>query len=169
MALARRLVIIIWWFLPGFAAATGGETIETASVIPELPYSDTGNTCGNINDYDEECPYTGSTAKDVVYVYTPIVDTIVDLDLCQSWYDTKIYVYADDTEHLIACNDDFWGCINGDHKSLIESLYLSSGVNYYIVVDGWGTSCGDFVLDVRGEAPVPVAPVTWGRVKGTYR
>jgi hypothetical protein len=47
------------------APRTGGETIEDATVIPSLPYTDTGATCGYGHDYTD-CVYNAG-APDVVY------------------------------------------------------------------------------------------------------
>ena len=44
----------------------GGDTVGDAMVIDELPYYNTGTTEGYTDDYDEECPYSGSTSPDVV-------------------------------------------------------------------------------------------------------
>ena len=52
---------------------SGGETIADAVPIGSLPFSDTGATCDNVDDYDEACPY-GSTSPDVVYAFTPAAD-----------------------------------------------------------------------------------------------
>ena len=163
------------WFLVLLACGTishaaGGETIETATVIPALPFADGGNTCGNQNDYDVACPYSDSVSPDVVYAYTPDVDMIVDIDLCESTYDTKLYVFAGGPDDVVACNDDCWCCEHGEWISRIWPLSLPSGTTYFIVVDGWGSSCGDYVLHVSGEpAPVPVRGLTWGQVKSRYR
>jgi hypothetical protein len=124
----------------------GGEDISTAVNIPGLPYNDGGNTCGFLDNYDAVCPYTGSTAPDVVYAFSPGTDISVDIDLCQSFYDTKVFVYENSDANLIACNDDFSGCPN--FTSRIECLDLTAGNTYYIVVDGWSGACGDYILDV---------------------
>jgi hypothetical protein len=94
----------------------GGEDIATAVNIPVLPYTDGGNTCGFINDYDEWCPYSGSTSPDVVYKYTPAGDIELDVILCNSFYDTKTYVYENVWPNLVACNDD--DC--GDYDLLVQ-------------------------------------------------
>ena len=131
----------------------GGETIASATVIAGLPFSDAGNTCVAIDDYDEVCPYTGSTSPDLVYSFAPGVDVIVDVFLCMSMYDTKVYVYED--VHTpgapYACVDDASAC--GDfntymYQSWITELTLYAGHTYYIVVDGYGGDCGDYVLDM---------------------
>src|SRR5512143_165668 len=50
---------------------TGGDTIETATVIPSLPYADSGATCGYVQNYSD-CVYNAG-APDVVYAYTAII------------------------------------------------------------------------------------------------
>jgi hypothetical protein len=136
-------------------AREGGETIATAVVIPGLPYTDTGNTCDNLDDYEEVCPYS-STSPDVVYSYTPTMDEVVAIDLCLSTYDTKVFVY-DSGMSLVGCNDDYY--FGDPPECWIYSSYLEvtmlAGNTYYIVVDGYGGDCGDYVMDVTGQPYVP--------------
>jgi len=133
---------------PAYDDREGGETIGDAVAIPGLPYNDTGATCDNINDYDEICPYSGSTSPDVVYSYAPAADEAITIDLCYSSYDTKVYVY-DDGLNLVACNDDFYFAAPcWTYSSAIEDLPVFAGTTYYIVVDGYGGDCGTYVLDV---------------------
>jgi|GEM_PF-5531580 len=68
----------------------GGEDIAHAVALPALPTTVSGSTLGYLNNYDEICPYSGSTAPDVVYSYLAPSDQTVDLSLCTSDYDTKI-------------------------------------------------------------------------------
>ena len=68
---------------PGdFDLRDGGDTCASATVIPSLPYTDTGTTVGKANNYDSGivtgCPYGGSTAPDAVYKFTPAADPIPD-------------------------------------------------------------------------------------------
>jgi hypothetical protein len=131
----------------------GGDTIFDATVIPGLPYSDSGTTAGYVNDYDEICPYSGSTAPDVVYEFTPGAAAAVNVDLCGSSYDTKVYIY-DSSLNLVACNDDFYfDDICGVYVSKVENVNLSAGVTYYIVIDGYGGDFGNYVVDVMGFEP----------------
>ncbi len=132
-------------------ARVGGEDVPSAVPIPSLPFVDTGNTCGYVDDYDAMCPY-GAMAPDVVYSYVSPHDACVDINLCNSFYDTKVMVY----EHpgppgnLHACNDDHPDCIDPPvyYTSWLEEVPLTAGQTYYIVVDGYGWSCGDYVLDI---------------------
>ncbi len=133
-----------------------GDTIEEAWVISSLPFTGNDNTCGFNDDYDEVCPYTGSTSGDVVYAYTPSSDEAINIDLCYSQYDTKVYVYEDmwTPGNPYACNDDFhFSAPCYTYSSAIEMLNVYAGHTYYIVVDGYGGSCGDYQLDVTADEP----------------
>jgi hypothetical protein len=131
----------------------GGDTIEDATVIPSIPYSNSGTTAGYSNDYDEVCPYPGSTAPDVVYAYSPTITEAVTIDLCSSNYDTKLYVYDGDM-NLFACNDDaYFGDPCGVYVSALENLTLEGGTTYYIVIDGYGAAYGPYVIDITTVVP----------------
>jgi hypothetical protein len=131
----------------------GGEDIASAWPIFSLPFNDTGNTCDNIDNYDEACPYTGSTSPDVVYSYECTQDMCVSISLCNSFYDTKVYVYEDGWTpgSPVACNDDNFDCVNPpvSYTSWISYAEFSAGHTYYIVVDGYGGACGDYVIEME--------------------
>jgi hypothetical protein len=133
-------------------AAVGGDTVGTASNIPGIPYTDSGNTCAFVNDYDSVCPFGGSTAPDVVYQFTPGANVNVDISLCASAYDTKTYVF-DAGLSVIACNDDTPGCGSDGFRSSLTAVPMTAGNTYYIVVDGYSTSCGDYELSVSENVP----------------
>lgn len=125
----------------------GGDTIADAVTIP-ISYEIAGTTTGYANDYDEVCPYDGSTAPDVVYSLNPAGDVAVNIDMAGSAYDTKIYVYDADL-NLIACNDDF----HPDYTSKLEDVPLIGGMQYYLVIDGWGDAFGDYNLVIEEYEP----------------
>jgi hypothetical protein len=137
-------------------ARQGGDNIFDATVIGGLPYSDTGTTAGYLDDYDEICPYSGSTSPDVVYTYTAGATEAVNIDLCGSSYDTKLYVY-DGGLALVACNDDFYfDAVCGTYVSKLENVPFAAGQTYYIVIDGYGGSFGNYILDIQGFEPCVV-------------
>jgi len=145
----------------------GGENIATAFVLSgTLPITSSGTTAGYLNDYNENCPYTGSTAPDVVYAYTPPSNVIVDIDLCGSSYDTKVFVYenAATPGSPFACNDDFYTSSTdpcGQYVSKIVQASLIGGNTYYIVIDGYGGSdFGPYNLTITQYTPPP--PCVWG-------
>ena len=144
---------------PAYDSREGGEDIATAVPILAMPFSDSGATCDNIDNYDEACPYTGSTAPDVVYSYTPAGDEILFIDLCYSLYDTKVFVYQDDEFTLVGCNDDFYfGPPCWTYSSYLEQI-VAPGHTYYIVVDGYGGDCGTYQLDITAEPYIPPEPL----------
>ncbi|MCU0304481.1 MAG: hypothetical protein MUC56_10535 [Thermoanaerobaculales bacterium] len=132
----------------------GGETCATATVIPGLPYTDSGTTAGAVNNYDQACPFTGSTAPDVVYAYTPASNQIVTVSLCNPGtatdYDTKVYVYESTCPGTVTgCSDD--ACSSPLYNNYVSEVQvtLNAGTTYYIVVDGYGSSSGNYTLSLE--------------------
>jgi hypothetical protein len=72
----------------------------------------------------------------------------VTISLCDSDYDTKVYVYEDEwTPGVpIACNDDYSCTVL--YRSQLDEVYMIPGHTYYVVVDGYGGQCGDYVLEM---------------------
>ena len=128
----------------------GGDTILDATTVVLPVVSETGTTAGYNHDYDEVCPYTGSMSPDVVYTFIAPGDMHINIDLFGSTYDTKVYVY-DENLALVACNDDFYP----DYVSKIEAMPIIDGVQYYVVIDGWGGEFGDYVLSIEEFIPPP--------------
>jgi len=125
----------------------GGDTILDAVAVT-IPYDGTGTTVGYTHDYDEACPYTGGTAPDVVYTITPAVSAPINVDLFGSEYDTKVYIY-DAGMALVACNDDFYS----DWTSKLENVAVVAGEQYFIIVDGYGTSSGTYLIAIAEYVP----------------
>ncbi len=145
--------------VPTYEGRIEGDTIEDPFVIDGLPFVGSGDTCPFANDYDEICPYTGSTSPDVVYRYDCEYTSPVIIDLCASDYDTKVYVYENEYGYgnLIGCNDDYPGCGPNGYRSWIM-LEFYAGNTYYIVVDGYTNDCGVYELYVQNYvhcAPCP--------------
>jgi len=140
-----------------------GENIASAIVLTgPLPISATGTTAGYLDDYDEACPYPGSGAPDVVYAYSPPSNVTIDIDLCGSSFDTKVYVYenAATPGNPYACNDDFYmDTVCGIYVSKIEGVILAAGNTYFIVIDGYsGSDYGNYVLKISEVVLVPSCP-----------
>jgi hypothetical protein len=156
---------------PSYGGRIEGDTMEECWTIPSLPFFDTGNTCGFTFDYDEMCPY-GSSSPDVVYCYSPPHDMCVSISLCDSYYDTKVYIYQDVAGNVPwpdGCNDDNFDCVDPpvSYTSWIESVELFAGHTYYIVVDGYGGQCGDYVLAVDEiDCPGPCDVICVGVPEG---
>jgi hypothetical protein len=133
----------------------GGETIATATPI-SVPYSDIASTAGAINNYDEICPFSGSTAPDVVYALTVPYNMNVQVELCNSYYDTKVYVYVNGYTPgaPLVCNDDACSGPNYPYAWLSKIAFDATvGNTYYIVVDGYGSSSGTYIMNVTENIP----------------
>jgi hypothetical protein len=134
-----------------------GDTIGDPFILVGLG-TVSGTTAGFTNDYEEACPYS-STSPDVVYAFTPDADISVNIDLCYSSYDTKVYVYDSNPPHVgyaIACNDDYWStppCY--PYSSFLAFVGLVSGHTYYIVIDGYGGQSGSYSMDVTDAGTPP--------------
>lgn len=144
----------------------GGEDVGSAVNVPALPYSDGGNTCTFADDYDEACPFTGSLAPDVVYSYTPGADGAIDIAVCASLYDTKLFVYENAATPGLpyACNDD--ACGDDGFKSELVGVPVTTGNTYYIVIDGYNSDCGDYSLEISENVPCIVDCPTGSVLEG---
>ena len=143
-------MVLVWQAPGGGGGGTQGDIIENPFVVTGIPFEVTGTTDGFNDDYDEQCPYTGSTSNDVVYMFSTSGGTY-DFSLCESGYDTKIYIY-DVNQVNIGCNDDACNSSDGSpFRSLLESVTLEPGL-YYVVVDGYGGQNGEYelVIDFSG-------------------
>lgn len=149
----------------GTPVSQGGDTIGDAALVFTIPFYACGTTVGYNNDYDEICPYDGSTAPDVVYTYAPSADILVDVTLCDDSvdcltdFDTKLYIY-DANMALIDCNDDACASI-GYPYSYVSALYgvqLFAGNVYYIIIDGYGDDAGSYALNIYEATPPPPGP-----------
>ena len=146
---------------PSVAERLPGETMEDAIVIPSLPFADTGNTCPYADDYAVMCPY-GNWAPDIVYAFTPEIETNISISLCDSHYDTALFLYHTNSSvyNLLACNDDW--CGPDGYRSAIEQAHVVPGLTYYIVVDGYTSACGEFILQVDDIGPcIPECTAIW--------
>ena len=126
----------------------GGSIADSIPVGP-LPFIYEGNTQDYIDTYQppQDCAST-STAKDVVFKFQPTKDISVSISLCGSGFDTILYI-MDSTQSVLndLCNDD--ADRDGCSSDAFLVLDAKQSVDYYIVVDGYDKSEGDFRLEVR--------------------
>ena len=118
------------------------ECPETdADFIIQAPHTgEIYTTCGAGND----CPIRAS--EDHTYEVIIPTDGIWTFSLCRvATWDTYMYLGSTLCGNEIAENDDYCGLV-----SEINSIPLYAG-NYFIDVEAYGTSCGDYALDVWEE------------------
>ncbi|MBT4536975.1 MAG: hypothetical protein HOC30_04290, partial [Candidatus Marinimicrobia bacterium] len=130
----------------GGGGGGNGETIEEAILITSVPYDDTQNTANFMDDYDEVCPYTGSLSPDVVYAWIASPGQY-HVDICDSDYDTKLYIYDED-QNLIDCQDDTCSSPDGSSFRSDININITTAGWYYVVVDGYGSQAGTYNLSI---------------------
>ena len=150
---------------PTFEGRDVGDDMSAPFVLADLPVTVTGNTCDYLNDYDVVCPYPESTAPDVVYAYTAAADLVVNVDLCASSYDTKVYIFENVEGNVVCCNDDADCDVTG-YQSFMENVFLYAGNTYYFVVDGYNEDCGEYVLEIDVLSPCDLNPPAGAIIEG---
>ncbi len=125
-----------------------GETMADAIVISSLPFGDAGETCDNQDDYDAACDYP-STSPDIVYAFTPAATMQLDIDLCGTAYDSKVFL-MDASLNILACNEDYYPPNDpcGGYVARLRGAQVSAGQQVYIVIDGYSGGCGTYQLSV---------------------
>lgn len=127
----------------------GGDNIGSAFVINSLPFEDAGTTVGYNNDFElSSCG--GFGGPDVVYAFTPDRNMYVNIHMCGSQFYTVLFVYVNDTTNLLLCNSFYDFCMPSGG---VDNLLMETGNTYYIVVDGYYTSQGNYNFEIY-ETPV---------------
>jgi hypothetical protein len=140
-----------------------GESVQFPLEISSLPFTDSRSTASYGNMYNEGCSeYRDSgDAPDIVYAYRPDTDEVVDISLCDSEFDTKLYVFRDSTDEVYACNDDYEGC---GYESRMR-IRVSAGSTYYVVVDGFDGDFGTALLRMERVEGVDASTVPSGQLE----
>ncbi len=117
-------------------ARQGGDDISSATVIAAMPYTDNGTTVGYADDYEEDCAGEGVQGfADVVYEYTSPDSGLLNVDVCNSDYFARLWLYRTNADTLVACNRFHSSCLTPPRAALVDVL-LDSASTYYIVIDG---------------------------------
>jgi hypothetical protein len=119
----------------GFA----GDNTPDAIPITSYPYVDTNSTLNCYNNFS-----LVYASPDVFYlaVLDPSKDSL-KASLCGSSFDTHLSIQNMNGD-AIYYNDDFAGC-----GAQSEILFPTAGLDsVYIIVEGWGTLAGNFILNV---------------------
>ncbi|MAY80478.1 MAG: hypothetical protein CL930_06785 [Deltaproteobacteria bacterium] len=111
---------------------TTGDSVATGVTVTAS--DDIGGSCGSSGGVDSN------------YSWTPPISGTYCLDTFGSDYDTVIRIYDEDCGEEIDCNDD----ADGGRQSEIRDEYMSVGLTYVIVVDGYSAySEGSFQLNIN--------------------
>jgi hypothetical protein len=137
---------VLSWEEP--AAGLGGGIGCGDFLITSLPFTDTGTNVGMGDDWD----VTFSDGEDVAYTLNVTAPMVIDVTLCDAAtdYDTKLEIFTADENCIETTtgyyNDDYTCVYNGLYSSIIGAA-LEPG-QYYIVVDGFGGSTGNYGITV---------------------
>ena len=106
-------------------------------------------------------------AGDMVYALrAPASGSEVALSTCGSAFDTYLRVFNAKTLELVAENDDARQCsASGTERSVhsyieLPASVLEAGANYWVVVEGYASYEGRFVLTLECPTPAPTPPPT---------
>ncbi|WP_437531472.1 MXAN_6577-like cysteine-rich protein [Sorangium sp. So ce726] len=129
-------------FTLNIAPFSGGGTCSTAidlgSAVPQLV---TGSTAERPESVRPACG--SSNAPDMIYRFTAPENGLYIFDTFGSSFDTVLQILNQScTGTSLGCND------NMDGKQSRIALSLTAGQTVLVVVDGSGTSSGDYVLQV---------------------
>lgn len=136
----------------GYSSSEGGYIVTATCPQPEAEASTVisdlcgasldGSTVGENSDY-------GNNAGDVMYEFRAAQSHYL-FDGCGSNYDSFIRVY-DFARNQLAYNDDYgWGTCSGSNRyaSHLEMDNLTPGSTYFLVIEGYGSSEGDYFVHV---------------------
>lgn len=123
----------------------------------------TGNSCGFANNYTAGCGWGTDTSRDVVFRFdvSTTAPITITTDGSSTAYDT-ILSLRNSAFTEIACNDDN-STTYAFHSRITATLTPGT---YYVVIEGYAGSCGDYRLSIGNPtamAPPPPTgfPVTW--------
>lgn len=127
---------------PGLNIGTG---------LAALPFSHDGNSTQSANDYTGSCA-DNTPGYDNVYQWTSQEAAVVTVGLCNSSFDTGLYVRegaCDGTE--VTCDDDACTAPNGLGSTLLFTACAHT--TYYIFVDAYHANTGGaYTVTVSGVA-----------------
>jgi hypothetical protein len=160
-ALRLGLVALATGVLPAFAAAPGNDTFAGATVISEIPFSDSLDTFEATKadtDPHSLCDIWGGedvgSGYSVWYAWTPTVSQAVWVSTLGSNYDTVASVWTGTEGALteLTCNDQYGG------SQSVASFSATAGVTYYIMITAWDSMpAGDLEMALDDELP-PLPP-----------
>jgi hypothetical protein len=143
-------------------AVSGDHTLCTSGTTPAIPvgslngrwlrYTGTTNAATVPNHLDWTCGGVPSTsARDMVFEFSLTSAQLTTFSLEGSGYDTMISIWSRSGSATCPnfttpayCNDDYFGL-----QSYVQ-VNLPAG-NYYVVVDGYSSNVGNFVLTMGQE------------------
>lgn len=124
-------------------------------LITSIPYALEGSTLFAADNYSHTGCSSTSSADVVFLLQRPCVG-LVTVSTCGSDFDTQLFVYqvgaCSDVVAVVGCNDDFCG------EQSEVAFVAERGARYMIVIEGYGTATGNYVLNIGGTPCVGITP-----------
>jgi len=133
----------------------GGDNLLDAFVISSLPFHDEGTTVGYTNDWDPICCGGCMFGPDVVYSYSPSQDIVIDVNTCGGTFYDVLYIFENTDANVVACNSFYDVC---PPQSGLDRFQLTGGNTYYLVVDGYWSSQGDYAITITEHLAIECPP-----------
>ena len=128
----------------GTCPGGGCEDCFNGDLGGAAPQSISGSTAMAGDDVAPNCGPPGG--PDRVFTFTPAHSGVYTFTTAGSTFDTVLYVLAGGCSGTtLACNDDALGVLSS------VTLALSAGQTVAVVIDGFGASQGNFVLNVSAN------------------
>lgn len=150
------VTVVLVLSLAGVTWADGGADCASAPTInipADMPYADSGTTCGKTNTYDDACSSSYGGGEDALYILN--VTTAGDYQIALAGTDTWTGFFVSD-----GCPDTAPTCTG----SATSSTGNPSGIitfptagTYYLMIDTWPTpDCTAYDLTITAPPAPPV-------------
>ncbi len=133
-----------------------GESSQAAMIDHNIgsalgtPVWSNATTCGMVDDYTPSC--TGGNATDTAFYWVAPSSGTYTFSTIGSAFDTVLHVYDLVGGGLLGCNDNSSGTLQST-----LALALSANQGIAVVVDGYGSACGNYKLNITASAAAPPA------------
>ena len=116
-----------------------GESCTSPQLLDLSQEMVTGSNIGMGDSAESSCQM--NTGEDMVYLFT--LEEALEISFWSEGYDTVLHLWDSCGGNEIACDDD-----GGEGLGSFIHVDLAPGT-YYLYVDGWGSSSGDFTLTIE--------------------
>ena len=125
-----------------FINGTPAAVCPTGDLGDVVPVSVSGNTAGGVNSFTPACSF--GQAPDHAYTFTAPVTKVYEMSTIGSSYDTVLHVLGATCSGIsLACDDDTFGL---QSRVFVD---MTAGQTVTVVVDGFGSSSGSYVLNIE--------------------
>jgi hypothetical protein len=136
------------------AAADGGAdcaSAPTVNIPADLPFTDSGTTCGKGNTYDDACSSNYGAGEDAIYALNVTTAGSYEIALTGTGTYTGFFVSDGCPDAAPACTGS---AVSGSGSNPLGTITFPSTGTYYLHIDTWPTpDCTDFTIDI--QVPLP--------------